>query len=47
MDDLVAKHPISKRVELARHAATVEPFPTIVDFVVDGLNEFGLRGSIH
>ncbi|XP_070139042.1 uncharacterized protein [Drosophila bipectinata] len=32
MEDLVAKLPISKRVEWARHALTIQPFPTIVDF---------------
>ncbi|XP_070137780.1 uncharacterized protein [Drosophila bipectinata] len=32
MEDLVAKLPISKRVEWARHDLTIQPFPTIVDF---------------
>jgi len=32
MEDLVAKLPTSKGVEWARHAVTIKPFPTIVDF---------------
>ncbi|XP_070067060.1 uncharacterized protein [Drosophila virilis] len=32
MEDLVAKLPPSKRVEWARHAATIRPFPTVVHF---------------
>ncbi|XP_044573977.1 uncharacterized protein LOC123258165 [Drosophila ananassae] len=32
MEELVAKLPISKRVDWARHAATIQPYPTIVDF---------------
>ncbi|XP_044573590.1 uncharacterized protein LOC123257729 [Drosophila ananassae] len=32
MVELVAKLPISKRVDWARHAATIQPYPTIVDF---------------
>ncbi|XP_044570182.1 uncharacterized protein LOC123257019 [Drosophila ananassae] len=32
MEELVAKLPISKRVDWARHAATIQPYPTMVDF---------------
>ncbi|XP_032289057.1 uncharacterized protein [Drosophila virilis] len=32
MEDLVAKLPPSKRLEWARHAATIRPFPTVVHF---------------
>ncbi|XP_070067073.1 uncharacterized protein [Drosophila virilis] len=32
MEDLVAKLPPSKRVEWARHAATISPFPTVIHF---------------
>ncbi|XP_044573583.1 uncharacterized protein LOC123257723 [Drosophila ananassae] len=32
MEELVAKLPISKRVDWARHPATIRPYPTIVDF---------------
>ncbi|XP_044571285.1 uncharacterized protein LOC123257215 [Drosophila ananassae] len=32
MEELMAKLPISKRVDWARHAATIQPYPTIVDF---------------
>jgi len=32
MEDLVAKLPTSKRVDWARHAVTIKPFPSIVDF---------------
>ncbi|XP_043661619.1 uncharacterized protein LOC122625598 [Drosophila teissieri] len=32
MEELVAKLPTSKRVDWARHAATIAPFPTVVHF---------------
>ncbi|XP_043862794.1 uncharacterized protein LOC120457848 isoform X2 [Drosophila santomea] len=32
MEELVAKLPMSKRVDWARHAATIAPFPTVVHF---------------
>ncbi|KAH8286249.1 hypothetical protein KR054_005444, partial [Drosophila jambulina] len=32
MEELVAKLPTSKRVDWARHAATIVPFPTVVHF---------------
>nr|XP_036678396.1 uncharacterized protein LOC118879593 [Drosophila suzukii] len=34
MEDLVAKLPTSKRVDWARHAASIEPFPTVAHFSV-------------
>ena len=32
MEDLVGKMPMSKRMEWARHASTIKPYPTILDF---------------
>ncbi|XP_070138625.1 uncharacterized protein [Drosophila bipectinata] len=34
MEELVAKLPTSKRVDWARHAASIEPFPTVAHFSV-------------
>jgi len=32
MEELIAKLPISKRLDWAKHAATIEPYPTVVHF---------------
>ena len=32
MEELVGKMPMSKRMEWARHASTIKPYPTILDF---------------
>ena len=32
MDELVGKLPLSKRMEWARYASTIKPYPTVLDF---------------